>query len=269
MIYFPTLYPDINRLLADLYSGARSVLGDSFTGMYLEGSLACGAFDYASDVDFVIVTKVDVVVGDTFEALQALHEKLALLYPVWGDKLEGSYISRVGLRHYDPEHAMHPNFEWGEGERLKMTAHDATWDIHRYILHEHGIRLAGPPPQELIDPVTPDQLRRAASDIITKWAAGLLAAPEQIQGREYQSYTVLSLCRILYTLQIGDVATKPSAARWCQERLGPLWSTLIERALEGRQHWDIPLLPGEVQTTLNFIRYAAAQLYTDNGAKVG
>lgn len=259
MIDIPTLYPEINRLLVELYSGARAVLGDSFTGMYLDGSLACGAFDSASDVDFVIVTEVDVV-GETFDALQALHERLALLDPVWGNKLEGSYISRAGLQRYDPEHAMHPNFEWGEG--LKLIAHDATWDIHRYILREHGVRVAGPPPQELIDPVTPDQLRRAASTILTGWAAGLLAAPEHIQGREYQSYTVLSLCRILYTLQIGDVTTKPSAARWCQERLGPPWSTLIERALEGRQHWDIPVLPGEVQATLDFIRYVLAHTST-------
>jgi hypothetical protein len=263
MINSPTLFPEINRLLAELYSGAQAVLGDSFIGMYLDGSLACGAFDFASDVDFVIVTEVDVG-SKTFEALQALHERLALLDPVWGNKLEGSYISRPGLRHYDPEHVMHPNLEWGEGERLKMTAHDATWDIHRYILRKHGVRVAGPPPQELIDPVTPDQLRRAAWTILTRWAAGLLAAPEHIQEREYQSYTVLTLCRILYTLQIGDVATKPLAARWCQERLGPPWSTLIERASEGRQHQDIPLLPGEEQATLDFIRYAVTQLRNYN-----
>ena len=261
MIDAPTLYPEIDRLLAALYSGDQAVLGDNFTGMYLDGSLACGAFDFASDVDFVIVTAVDVL-GETFDALQALHEKLALLDPVWGNKLEGSYISRAGLRHYDPEHVMHPTFEWGEGERLKMAAHDATWDIHRYILREHGICKAGPPLQELIDPVTPDQLRRAASAILTGWAAGLLAAPEQIQGREYQSYTVLSLCRILYTLQIGDIATKPIAARWCQERLGSPWSTLIERALESCKHWDIPLPIGEVQVTLDFIRYAVAHTTT-------
>lgn len=263
MIDTPTLYPEINQLLAELYSGARAVLADNFTGMYLDGSLACGGFDCASDVDFVIVTEVDVESGtETFDALQSLHERLALLDPVWGNKLEGSYISQAGLRHYDPEHAMHPNFEWGEGERLKMVAHDATWDIHRFVLREHGVCVAGPPPRELIDPVTPDQLRRAVSTILAGWAAGLLAAPEHIQGREYQSYTVLSLSRILYTLQIGDVATKPLAARWCQERLGPPWSALIERALEGRQHWDIPLLPEEVQATLGFVRYAVAQLHS-------
>jgi hypothetical protein len=44
---------------------------------------------------------------------------------------------------------------------------------------------------------------------------------------------------------------------------------LIERALEGRQHWDIPLLPGEVQATLDFIRYAVAQLRTYDSPKGG
>ncbi len=266
MIDTPTLNPDINRLLAELYSGARAVLGDNFTGMYLDGSLALGAFDFASDLDFVIVTEVDVA-GETLEALQALHERLALLDPVWGRKLEGSYISRAGLRHDDPDHVMHPNYEWDAG--LKMAAHGATWDIHRYNLREHGVRVAGPPPQELIDPVSPDQLRRAAATILREWGAGILAAPEQIQGREYQSYTVLSLCRILYTLQFGDVATKASAAYWCQGRLGQPWFALIERALEGRQHWDIPLLPEEVQDTLDFIRYTVAQLHSYNKSKGG
>ncbi len=39
MIETPTLYPEINQLLAELFSGARAVLGDNFTGMYLDGSL--------------------------------------------------------------------------------------------------------------------------------------------------------------------------------------------------------------------------------------
>jgi predicted nucleotidyltransferase len=72
MIDMPTLYPEINRLLVGLYSGAQAVLGDNFTGMYLDGSLACGAVDFASDVDFVFVTEGDVV-GETFDALHALH----------------------------------------------------------------------------------------------------------------------------------------------------------------------------------------------------
>lgn len=167
MIGSPTPYPEINRLLAELVSGARAVLGDRFTGMYLDGSLACGDFDDASDVDFVIVTEDDVESGtETFEALQTLHERLAVLDTVWGSKLEGSYISRAGLRRFDPDHVMYPNIEWGEGERLKMAAHDAAWDIHRHILREHGVRVAGPPPRELIDPVTPDQLRWAAATIL-------------------------------------------------------------------------------------------------------
>jgi hypothetical protein len=32
------------------------------------------------------------------------------------------------------------------------------WVIHRHMLREHGVVLAGPPPHTLIDPVQPDEL---------------------------------------------------------------------------------------------------------------
>jgi len=48
-----------------------------------------------------------------------------------------------------------------------------------------------------------------------------------------QTYTVLSLCRVLYTLEYGTVASKPVAARWAQHALDDQWRPLSERGQDG------------------------------------
>jgi hypothetical protein len=147
----PTPYPEANTILQELLESVMSILGSHFIGMYLDGSLMSGDFDQDSDIDFVVVTDDDIS-GDLFLALPAMHEHLATIDSPFAVQLEGSYISQHGLRRFDPEHALHPNIERGNGERLKMVYHDDWWIIHRYILRERGIAIRGPAPQTLIDP---------------------------------------------------------------------------------------------------------------------
>ena len=255
MINHPTPYPDVNAILQELLGSVRDILGSDFVGMYLDGSLANGDFDEDSDIDFVVVTDEDIS-GDLFSALQAMHERIAMIDSPFAVQLEGSYISQHGLRGFDPEHALHPNIERGEGERLKMVYHDDWWIIHRYILRERGITIVGPAPQTLIDHVSPNDLRRVMLSILNGWATQILNNPNKIHSRGYQSYTVLSLCRILYTLQFGDVVSKPFAARWAKETLAGNWVSLIERAWVGRHHPEASAELEDIKGTLDFIKYA-------------
>jgi hypothetical protein len=250
----PTPYPEVNALLQELLKSVQSILGRHFIGMYLDGSLASGDFDQESDIDFVVVTD-DAISGELFSALKAMHERIATMDFQWAIQLEGSYLSQHALRRFDPAHALHPNIERGRGERLKMVQHDEGWAIHRSILRERGITLAGPVPQTLIDPVSPTQLRQAMLSMLPGWAAQILHEPAQIKYRGYQSYTVLSLCRVLYTLQYGTVVSKPVAARWAQKALDERWAPLIERTWEGRHNPGSEASSDDVAGTLEFIQY--------------
>jgi hypothetical protein len=254
MINHPTPYPKVNAILQELLEGIRNILGRRFIGMYLDGSLTSDDFDEDSDIDFVVVTDQDIS-GDLFLALQAMHERIATVDSPYAVQLEGSYISQQGLRRYDPEHALHPNIERGEGERLKMVDHGDWWIIHRYILRERGITIVGPSPQTLIDPVSPDDLRQAMLSILHGWAMQILNAPNKIDSRGYQSYVVLSLCRILYTLQFGDVVSKALAARWTKETVDRRWAPLIDRAWIGRHHPQEKAELEDINETLDFIRF--------------
>jgi hypothetical protein len=223
--------------------------------MYLEGSLANGDFDEDSDIDFVVITDEDVS-ENIFAALQAMHERINLLDTQWTINLEGSYISQDALRRYDPNHANYPNLERGLGERLKIVHHDEIWNVHRYILRERGITITGPDPKTLIDPISPNELRRSMMPALHGWATQILNNPEEIARQGYQSYTVLSLCRILYTLEFGDIVSKRKAARWVEETQGEKWSALIDRAWIGRHNPQLLASPDDMNQTLHLIRYA-------------
>ena len=139
-----------------------------------------------------------------------------------------------------------------------MMQHDESWIVQRYVLRERGIALAGPAPRTLIDPVSPNDLRQAMLAILKGWASQILDDPAQIKHRGGQSYTVLSLCRVLYTLQYGTVVSKHVAARWAQEALDSEWTPLIERTWEGRHNPGLDASPEDVDETLEFIRFALA-----------
>lgn len=251
----PTPYPEVNVLLQELLESVQAVLGSRFVGMYLDGSLASGDFDEDSDIDFIVVVADDEISNEHFLALQAMHDRIAAIESVWAVQLEGSYVPVCALERHDVTLGSYPNIERGQGERLKLVLHDQAWLVHWYVLRERGIVLAGPSPQSFVAPVTPEHLRRAMRSLLSGWVAQLFHEPAQIRNRGYQSYVILSLCRILYTLERGTVVSKPVAARWAQETLAVRWSPLIERAWAGRHEPGSKASSDDMNETVEFIRY--------------
>jgi hypothetical protein len=244
----------VNALLVRLLKEIRSLLGKGLVGMYLDGSLASGDFDAASDIDFLVVTNEEVT-DALFRSLRAMHERIAREYPRWGVELEGSYIPRAAVRRYDPAFSTHPNLERGRQERLKRKVHDEDWLVHYHVVRERGIPLFGPEPKTLIDPVAPEALRTAMSDTLEKWWKPFLADPALLTRSGYPSYTVLTLCRMCYTLATGKIASKTDAARWAKAHLDSRWAPLINAALENRLHPPRETDPAEIARTQDFIRY--------------
>jgi len=247
-------------VLGELLSEARRTLGNHFVGLYLDGSLALGDFEPdKSDIDFVVVTAAEVS-PEFFELLRTMHQRIAGGASRWGRELEGSYISRRALRH-DRRPAAHPYIDRGS---VLATVRPETgyWSIHRYVLREHGVVLAGPPPQTLIDPVAPEDLREAVRGILREWWTPMLTEGPLLQNGFYRCYAVLTMSRMLYTLRHGTIVTKPMAARWVQGAFDRRWTALIQRALAWSR--DLPPDLGEtlafIEHTAEFSRQAGADL---------
>jgi hypothetical protein len=252
LIDHPTPHPEVNAVLQELLPAVHATLGDQLVGMYLTGSLAAGDFDRHSDVDFVAVTENEVS-GALFSALDTLHQRIAMIDSWCAVQLDGAYISRVALRRFDPTTALHANIDRGRGERLKMVQFEEVV-VQSYLLRERGITLDGPDPRTLIDPVTPEDLRDAMPRVLEGLGSQILDDPARIDRQGYQSYTVLSLCRMLYTLELGTVVSKPIAAKWARETLGSRWAPLIDRAWKGRQDPDRAASSEDISGTLALIR---------------
>jgi hypothetical protein len=87
------------------------------------------------------------------------------------------------------------------------------------------------------------------------WAAQILNDPNEIVHQGYQSYTVLSLCRIIYTLEFGDIVSKRKASAWVKETQGENWHGIIDQAWIGRHNPQLPASTDAINQTLDLIRY--------------
>jgi hypothetical protein len=243
MMCHSTGYADVDAVLA----GVRGTLGAQLVGVYLEGSLAAGDFaEHSSDIDVLVVTE-DALSDEVVAALGTMHARLATGTSKWTRELEVSYIPRRALRRFDPENNVHPCIQRGSNELL-MEEHDRAWVIHRHVIREHGVALAGPDPRTLIDPVDAGDLRAAVVSLLHEWWTPAPTCRWWLDNPFYRSYAVLTMCRMRYTLQYGVVVSKPIAARWAQASLDARWMPLIQAALA----WSDDTVP-DLGETFRFI----------------
>jgi hypothetical protein len=110
-------------------------------------------------------------------------------------------------------------------------------------------------PKTFIGPVGAEELKDATRTLLREWWAPLLDSRGRMQRRGYQAYAILTMCRMLYTLEHGRVASKPAAARWAREKLPDRWRGPIDRALEWRDGDGVD----DLVPALDLIRYTLEQ----------
>ena len=229
----PTPYPDVNEMLALLLSEVQKVLGEQFVGLYLFGSLSSGDFHPdASDIDYLVVT-TDILAENSIAGLEAMHYRIWNTGWKWAERLEGSYIPKDHLRRYKKSERAYPMVNEG---RFFSAPHGSDWIIQRHIIREYGVVLAGPDPKTLIDPISPNDIRRAVRGSLEEWWFPLLDDPSWLQnhGSEYHAYAILTMCRSLHALEHGTIISKPAAAKWAEGKLDGKWPQVIEQSLATR-----------------------------------
>jgi predicted nucleotidyltransferase len=263
----PTPYPDLNDVLDELVSGVREALGHGLLGAYLQGSFAAGGFDRHSDVDFVVVTRGELD-GGVVDTLQQMHGRVFELQCEWAKHLEGSYFPAEVMRSCDRRGEDLWYLEHG-ARSLTRSEHCNT-AVVRWVVREHGVALAGPDPAKLVDVVPTELLRDEIRDTAVDWGREVLTESERFRNRFYQSFIVLSYCRMLRDIEVGQVGSKRDGAEWAKANLDESWAGLIDRSWDGRLNPSAsirePADPNDFEATLDLVRLAISLIEKQRGA---
>lgn len=212
-------------LLRVVLAGQRAILGANWVGLYLRGSLALGDFDpLTSDVDALCVTET-VLSEAEFEQLAALHLRLTALPNRYASELELAYLPRPAARRWTPGER-HPTLSRGSGV-LAWQPHGEHWVLERWAMLNGESWLDGPPPETLFEPVSAEQVRLAVLHRLHDWRAFALTPDDpNWSHRGHAAYAIETTCRMLHTLETGQLGSKPAAVRWALLNL-PDWRGLI------------------------------------------
>lgn len=248
--------------MAELVATARRHLGNNYVGTYLHGSLATGGFDNASDIDFLVVTRRRVD-DEQAGALRRGHQDLHRRESHWAKHLEGSYAPLEALAAVPPPRQKllyldrgSTTFEWSD--------HDHCLNV-LWVVRERPFALDGPDPRTIIPPITAEALMDETRDDMREWADRILSAPERMSSWWYQSFIVLSYCRMAHTLVTGEIRSKQEGVAWATGALHPRWQGLIAWAGERRlRSLDDNLAPADTDTVAKTHRFIGevVQRYT-------
>lgn len=255
-------HPEIAQLLDEFQSGIETAMGGDFVGLYLFGSLVYGDFTPGvSDIDLLAVSRRSVTEVDT-DRLRAMHRALIDRYPEWNDRIEVAYQSLHGLRTFHTERS--PMGIISPGEAMHLIEAGDDWLINWYFVLDHGITLAGPPPETIIAPISHEAFVTAARDQGRRWPSEL----RHVKDQRGESYAILTVCRALYTHHTGELVSKIKAARWVQGR-HPEWTDLIEMALERRLSAEDNGPVDTFEDTVRFIDMVVAEIDRDTPEENG
>ena len=227
---WPTLWPQVNRVVEGLRDGLGDTIGDHLVGLYLSGSLALGGFHPpSSDID-VLVATARVLDEPVVGRLAELHATLKTAGG-FGARLETVYLPVAALRRYDPSDQRRYPIA-ASGRDLAHHRQSLGWVLDRWVAREHGLTVAGPRPSGLIDPIGPEVLRAAVRGLLLSFWAGQLqgAAPAWLRpqrpGVRSPQHVPGPVLPGTWAggLQAGSgclgepVARPPLAGRWSPER---------------------------------------------------
>lgn len=243
-----TPYQDINNVLYFLAEGIQHIFGANLAGMYLTGSLSYGDFnEKRSDIDLAVVLK-NSASPEKIKMVKKLHSDAEQKYKKWSKKIECSYIPLEIMQNILPPKTPRPYI--GNGIFYPEAPYGNEWIINQYFLYNYGVALIGPDFKTLVKPIKIIDVKKACiKDLFKEWEPKI-ADPVYLADSHQQSYVVLNLCRILYTIMRNDAVSKKIAASWIKKEYSQ-WKNIIEAA----EDWHYGLKMEQQKEVVEFIKF--------------
>lgn len=254
---------DASLYLDPITAAIRDVLEDHITGIYLHGSMAMRCFHpERSDIDLLVAVD-DKLSFQTYRQLADRIIKVEEGLPNTGG-IELSVMLEADLKrmvhpmpfefHYSPLHKARyeagPAYLCGGGADPDLAA-------HLTVAYERGMTLFGRPLRAYEPPDKRHYIDAIVSDVKD--------APAEIAG--HPVYYTLNLCRVLYFIKEGVVASKKEGGEWGIAALPAAYRGLVRQCLRqyeglapGRIDADERLLTGFANEMLAEIRRSMTEV---------
>lgn len=241
-------YPKVEKLLQKYKELIMDLLGNEIVAIYLTGSLTYNDFQPSrSDIDLHTILKSKVSTS-LCEEISKIHKQLEEVFPEWKNKIEASYTPIYLFSEVMPP--IEPRPWYGFDKLYNEAPYGNEWIINNYILQEYGVALYGKPFKELVPLIDISDVKKACiRDFYKEWLPKTDNDRNSLDDNHIQSYVVLNICRILYTINTNKVGSKTVSSEWVKINLLPEYSDLIVKA----QNWKYGDIMGEQNTTVRFI----------------
>jgi len=204
----------------------KEELKGNLVGIYLHGSLAMGCFNpKRSDIDLMVICNG----GILNVTKRRIIEKLLKVTKGKRNPLEMSIIQEryvkdfvyptpFELHYFHPAYLTDENYICG-GEGFK----DPDLAGHITVTYNRGVKLLGPEIQELFRPISKRYYIESIFNDIEGAPVGITENPV---------YFSLNLCRVLYYLAEGKVASKKEGGEWGGLHLPSEYQMIVEQCLD-------------------------------------
>lgn len=252
-----TTIPPVLQPLIDAYLRALEPLRAHFYGIYIYGSIALGAFEEEkSDIDILALTQGEWSARELAQ-LEDLHRQLLSTQP-FGGRLEAQYLpgGYLGKSRRDSAIAPYPSVH---DQRFSPAGFGDLNGVTWWVLKHKGICLLGPEPAELPFDYTWRQILLTMRYNLDVYFAGKLKRPYIYLNADAAEFAVTNLCRILSTIEDGEIVSKSASLQTWRPRLPARWQPLLNEAWRVRHHPSQPSLyrfpPRRMWDVAAFMRY--------------
>lgn len=213
---------EVKELMAQYVSRLQEILLDEeLVGVYVYGSVALGAFCYAtSDIDFITVTSKRMEEDMQFQ-IKKLHKTLSK--HKLGKRMDGMYISvaDLGKRNEEIEEYMYcANGKINIGH----------WDINAvtwWTLKNQGITVTGLEAKELPFHPSWSDVQRTMKYNVEKYWSEKISRPYLFLSGEWVESTIVTMGRIVVTLEQKRIVSKDEGLQYMMRSSSEKWKPLF------------------------------------------
>lgn len=220
----------VEQVLFAYENELKCAFNNKVYGVYIYNSVALGNFDSnKSDIDFVTIINEDFDDVD-LKKLKLIHQKLLNSYE-YASKMEGMYIR---IDNVGKENGEISPYVYFSDKKLHDYGYYDINSVTWWTLENHGIAIKSPDISSL-------QLAIKWKDVITNmnynlnhYWKGKLENRFLFITDYWIEFSILTLCRILYTFENNKITSKTEAARFVANMVNEKYKMIISEALRIR-----------------------------------